>query len=297
MGERKVRNMEEFASLSGISRPTLSKFFNDPQSVRHSTRKRIEAALQRYDYTPNIYAVNQNRRLTRNIGIVVPCLADPFFAEVARILERQCSKAGFNPILLSSNGTAEGEASNLDSLRSIKPAGVLLAALGRRSKRDQIEAFCANVPTVLFDCEIEGVGDAFYGSDKMQSVALIVEYLVRTGEPPALFEMANAPNPNADKLHNAYAAAMEALGHEPMFLSAEGDSWKFEEVGFSEGGRFISRRELPTNTVLCSNDRLAIGFLAAAYDRGLRVGVGEGHALRVAGHDDHPYARFTCPDC
>ena len=88
---------------------------------------------------------------------------------------------------------------------------------------------------------------------------------------------------------------MEALGHEPMFLSAEGDSWKFEEVGFSEGGRFISRRELPTNTVLCSNDRLAIGFLAAAYDRGLRVGVGEGHALRVAGHDDHPYARFTCP--
>jgi DNA-binding LacI/PurR family transcriptional regulator len=52
---------------------------------------------------------------------------------------------------------------------------------------------------------------------------------------------------------------------------------------------------LPTDTVLCSNDRLAIGFLAAAYEKGVRVGVGHGAGLRVAGHDDHPYASFTCP--
>lgn len=295
MTERKVRNMEEFAALSGLSRPTLSKFFNDPQSVRPSTRERIEAALDRYDYTPNIYAINQNRRLTRNIGIVVPYHADPFFAEVARILEGRCADAGFNPIILSSHGEPEREISNLDSLRSIKPAGVLLAPLGRRSRTDQIASFCEDFPTVLFDCSLDGVGDAFFGSNKTQSMRLLVEYLCRTGEPPALFEMARAPNPNADKLHDAYVAAMRALGHAPMFLEAQGDRWTFEEVGYSEGGRFIRERALPTDTVICSNDRLAIGFLSAAYDLGLRVGVGDGHALRVAGHDDHPYARFTCP--
>jgi DNA-binding LacI/PurR family transcriptional regulator len=57
----------------------------------------------------------------------------------------------------------------------------------------------------------------------------------------------------------------------------------------------IAERRLPTNTIFCSNDRLAIGFLAAAYQKGLRVGVGDGCALRVAGHDDHPFSRFTCP--
>ena len=80
MSSRKIKNMEEFAAVSGISRPTLSKFFNDPTSVRSSTRKRVEAALDRYDYRPNLYAMNQNRRLTKNIGVVVPHLADPFFA-------------------------------------------------------------------------------------------------------------------------------------------------------------------------------------------------------------------------
>ena len=43
---RKIKTMEEFASLSGISRPTLSKFFNDAQSVKESTRLKIEQAIE-----------------------------------------------------------------------------------------------------------------------------------------------------------------------------------------------------------------------------------------------------------
>ena len=95
MKEQKIRNMEEFAALSGISRPTVSKYFNDPGSVRVSTRKRIEDALERFDYRPNIFAMNQNRRLTKNIGIVVPYLADPFFAEIVRVIELRCISAGY----------------------------------------------------------------------------------------------------------------------------------------------------------------------------------------------------------
>ena len=109
---KKIRNMDEFASLSGISRPTISKYFNDPNSVRPSTRDRIETALREYDYRPNIYAMNQNRRLTKNIGIVVPYLADPFFAEIARVIERRCIDGGFTPTLFSSHG--EQGAGNID---------------------------------------------------------------------------------------------------------------------------------------------------------------------------------------
>ncbi|MEM6986765.1 MAG: LacI family DNA-binding transcriptional regulator, partial [Pseudomonadota bacterium] len=86
MSRAKIRNMEEFAAAVGISRPTVSKYFNDPSSVRDSTRIRIEAALKRFEYRPNIYAINQNRRHTKNIGIVVPYLADPCFAEMVRVI-------------------------------------------------------------------------------------------------------------------------------------------------------------------------------------------------------------------
>lgn len=295
MEGNKIRNMEEFASVSGISRPTLSKYFNDPTSVRDSTRKRIEAAVEQYDYRPNLYAMNQNRRLTKNIGIVVPYLADPFFAEIARTLENHVLRTGYRPVLLGSHGRPELEIENLENLRLIKPAGVLLAPLGRVSEREQIEAFCKEVPTVLFDANIDGVGHAFVGSNNGQSISLIVDYLCRTGEPPAFFEMETPTNPNAYKRRTAYLAAMERLDHKPRLIQAPGEGWEFEEIGFREGSRLLRDKTLPTDTILCSNDRLAIGFLSAAYEAGLRVGLGPGCALRVAGHDDHPFSRYTCP--
>ncbi len=292
---RKIKNMEEFATVSGISRPTVSKYFNDPESVRATTRARIEAALDKYDYRPNVFAMNQNRRLTKIVGIVVPYLADPFFGEIARNVEQSCIAEGLSPILFSSHGDPAYEAAILDSLRGLKPAGVLLAPLGRSSDRSVVERFCDEVPTVLFDSYIDDIGEDFVGSNNDQSIGMIVEYLCRTGEPPCLFEMETPSNPNSNKRRAAYVKAMESHGHAVNVVKAPGLGWDFEEIGCREGGRAIAEGRFATNTILCSNDRLAIGLLAAAYQRGLRVGRGSGHALRIAGHDDHPFARYTCP--
>lgn len=78
-------------------------------------------------------------------------------------------------------------------------------------------------------------------------------------------------------------------------MRVEGSGWNFEEVGYEGGLRAIEERRFDTSSILCSNDRLAIGLLAAAYEKGLRVGRGAGSALRIAGHDNHPFSRFTCP--
>ncbi|MEM7318101.1 MAG: LacI family DNA-binding transcriptional regulator, partial [Pseudomonadota bacterium] len=222
MGSRKIKNMDEFAAVSGISRPTISKYFNDPESVRASTRERIEAAIQDYDYRPNIYAINQNRRLTKTVGVVVPYLADPFFTEIARKIERRCIEAGLSPILFSAHGEQALENDILDNLRSMKPAGVLLAPLGRMSDRGVIEKFCRDVPTILFDSNLDGIGEAFVGSDNFSFVSQSVEYLTRTGNPPVLFEMLYPANPNANKRRKAYVSMMERLGFEPKIFGADG---------------------------------------------------------------------------
>jgi DNA-binding LacI/PurR family transcriptional regulator len=295
MSGAKIKNMEDFAAVSGISRPTVSKYFNDPESVRKSTRTKIETALEQYDYRPNIYAINQNRSRTKNIGLVVPNLTDPFFAAIARTMEGLIVEAGFNPLLLSSHGGPDQEVSNLESLRSIKPAGVLLAPLGRPSRTEAVADFAQHIPTVLFDANLDDIGEAFFGSDNVQSINLIVDYLCRSGEPPAFFEMDNPINPNALKRHNAYRDAMSRLGHAPQFIRIRGEGWNFEEIGYTEGKRVISDGALPSTSILCSNDRLAIGLLAAAFECGLKVGIESDCDLRIAGHDDHPFARFTCP--
>ena len=291
----KIRNMEEFAAFSGVSRPTVSRFFHDPDSVRSVTREKLERALEQCDYRPNIFAINQNRKLTKNLGIVVPYLADPFFAEIARRIETLIIVAGFRPILLSSHGDPLLEVENLESLRSIKPAGVLLAPLGRSSNISAIEKFCLDVPTVLFDSNIEGVGDAFVGHDNFQATSVMIEYLTRTGEPPVFFEMRDPPNPNAGKRRKAYVEAMNKKELEQQIIQIDGDGWQLEEIGYRGAVKAINGQELSRSTVFCSNDRLAIGFLTAAYELGVKVGLAPDCDLRVAAHDNHPVSHFTCP--
>jgi DNA-binding LacI/PurR family transcriptional regulator len=292
---QRIPNMETFARVSGISRPTVSKYFNDPGSVRASTRAKIERALETYDFSPNVYAMNQNRRLTKTVGIVVPYLADPFFTEIARRIERRCIEQGFSPLVFSAHGETGIETDILQHLRSLKPAGVLLAPLGRISDRGAIEAFCDDVPTILFDSNLDGLGEAFIGSDNASFVDQTVDYLVTTGSHPSFLEMRDPANPNARKRHAAYLAAMGRHGLEPHVIAVEGKGWDFERVGYEGGRDLMAGARPPTDAILCSNDRLAIGFLAACYEKGLRVGRGPGCALRVASHDDHPFSRYTSP--
>ncbi|WP_346433082.1 LacI family DNA-binding transcriptional regulator [Breoghania sp.] len=67
-----IRTMEEFAAFVGLSRPTVSKFFNDPDTVRAKTRARIEAAVEQSGFRPNLLASNLKRSRTRVLGVIIP---------------------------------------------------------------------------------------------------------------------------------------------------------------------------------------------------------------------------------
>ena len=295
MRKIKIKNMDDFAKVCGVSRPTISKFFYDPHSIRKSIKNKIELSLEQYDYYPNFYAINQNRELTKNIGIVVPYLADPFFAEIARNLERKCITAGYTPTLFSSHGEQALENNILDTLRSLKPAGVLFAPLGRYSDKMKIEKFCKNVPTILFDSNIEDLGAAFVGSENYSFITQTVEYLNSTGKSPYFFEMRNPANPNANKRRNAYLKIMKKLKLNPEIIKIEGKGWNFEEIAKNGALKLLRQNSIHSDTILCSNDRLAIGFLSACHEMGVKVGKTKDCDLRVASNDDHPYSRFTSP--
>lgn len=294
MSERKIRTMDEFASASGLSRPTVSKYFNDPASVRKTTRDRIEEALKEWDYRPNLFAMNLNRRRPRIIGVIVPHTTDPFYAELVRRIELRSNRAGYLAIVLSSHGERQLESRAIETLLSLNIAGAIVAPLGFESDLDLIRSLQDRIPIVFMDSKLDDE-TAYVGTDHEQSVGLMVEYLSRTGTPPTFFEMP-AVNHNARDRHLSYVAAMERLGLQPECISVGHDNdWSFEEIGYREALRILDGTGFPTSTVLCANDRLAFGVMAAAFHRRLAVGREPGCDLRIAGHDDHPLSRYTCP--
>lgn len=288
---RRVRNMKEFAKLAGVSRPTVSKFFHDPATVRASTRERIEEALERYEYRPSFLAVNQNRRNPKTVGIIVPQLTDPFYSDIAVRIERACIARGYSVILRSSHGAPEDENRALDMMEALNIGGVILSPLGARSDLARLERFARDVPVLLFDSYV-GTSLPSLTCDNAQGIALAVDHLCATGEPPCYIDMPEV-NTTVTERREAYQAAMRARGLEPMVYEVGTIRWDYENIGYEVARRALSGEGFTSRAVLTGNDRFAIGVLKAACEMGIAVGPkGE---LRVVGHDDHPFASFTCP--
>lgn len=288
---RRLRNMKEFSEATGISRPTVSKYFHDPASVRASTRAKIEAALELYHYRPNFLAVNQNRRNPKTVGVIVPQLTDPFYAEIVGRIERACIARGYSAIILSSHGAPEDERRAIDMMEALNIGGVILSPLGSASDLERIESLADEVPVLLFDSYV-GQDLPTLTCDNFQGIGLIVDYLCTTGEAPCYIDMPEV-NTTATERREAYEAAMRAHGKEPMVYDVGPVRWDFENIGYEIARRELGAGGFATNTVLCGNDRFSIGVLKAACELGIKVG--KAGALRVAGHDDYPFARFACP--
>jgi len=294
MRAQKIGTMEEFARAVGLSRPTVSKFFHDPTSVRAKTRARIEAALKQSGFRPNIFAVNLNRRRTKIIGLIIPDPTDPFYMTLARRIETEATDAGYLALVLSSNGRPELEARAIETITALNVAGAIIAPLGEASQRTKLKALARETPLIFVDAPLDDEGP-FVGTNNHQTIPLITEYLCRSGEPPTYLDMPKT-NANSRDRRDAYVATMERLDLEPRFapMTPSGD-WDFEKVAFDATAQTLRAGGFATRTILCPNDRMAFGVLSAMYQAGLKVGFGPDCDYRVAGHDNQRFSAYTCP--
>jgi DNA-binding LacI/PurR family transcriptional regulator len=294
LSDKPIRTMEDFSEFVGLSRPTVSKYFNDPSSVRSKTRDLIEAALKQSGFRPNMFAVNLNRRRSNIIGIIIPNSTDPFYMALTRRVELIANDAGFLAFVLSSDGNAEMEARAIETLKSMNVAGAIIAPLGVQSHHETLLSLSASIPLIFVDSPLDDVSP-FVGTNNRQSFQLIVDYLCRSGEPPCYLGMPPV-NTNAATRETAYIEAMTQLRMQPVVLPlAKPAGWDFERFGYEETARILQSGGFPTATVLCANDRVAFGAIAAAYQAGVKVGRTADCRLRIAGHDDHPLSRYACP--
>jgi LacI family repressor for deo operon, udp, cdd, tsx, nupC, and nupG len=287
----RIRTMEDFSRASGISRPTLSRYFNDAQSVRKASRLKIEEAMERFGYRPNLFATNFNRRNPKTLGILVPSLMDPFYAGLVQRIEREALEVGYWTVIQNSQGDPEREAEAVATLISLKMAGAIAIPLGYASRDGLYRQMADVMPLVFLDARADAAS-AFVGTDNRQSMGVIVDYLLRSGSPPSYFDMPDV-NQNARERRQAYESAMQEHGAEARIFEVKARGWDFERIAFEEAsGRFKAGAPVG-GTILCANDRIAFGVMAAACQAGLAIGRLAG--LRIAGHDDHPLSQFACP--
>ena len=299
MKKIKINTMVELSKKINISRPTLSKYFEDPSSLRSSTIEKIQKKLINIDYVYNYISTRQNRDFTNLLGVIIPTYNDNFITSLLTSIMSSATDSGKNIIVQGSNSNPEGEIKAINYLRSMGVDGAIIASIGSPETNDVIARASEDFPITFVDSFPNKLikNSDFIGTDNRLSIGSIVEYLCRTGSKPIFLNMPKL-NTNAYLREEAYIKKMEELGHMPVTVpvfNAE-HSWEFEEYGFRAMDYYYSRQRYINDTILCANDRIAIGVIRAANKNNLFIRSKNSESgFRIAGHDNHPLSKFVFP--
>ena len=274
--KQKITTMKELSAAIGISRPTLSRYFQDPSLVRPATSQKIQQRLESVDYVYNFIATRQNRKSSGLIGVIIPHYKDLFFTSILESIEGAARNAGYTVVTQSSDGKSEGEVQAVARLRSMNADGAIIAPLGLENSTEAFQLARDDFPIVFADSRPDQTiaETDFVGTDNVQSIASMVEYLCRTGDSPSFLVMPRV-NSNAVERMEAYSTKMRAMGFEPRFIEGKckndswSSSWAFEDYGLTLMDKYFSCQKHISDTILCANDRIAIGAICAANKHGL----------------------------
>ena len=282
----RMPTMRDVAKVAGVSLGTVSHVLSRAHYVRPETQARVESAIEELGFRPNRVARALVRRRTNAIGVVLPDIANPFFAELARGAEDVLSEADYAAMLGNSDNDAVKERRYLASLGERGVDG-LIVALAAASHADDLRGLAARIPTVSVDRVVSGwLGDSVVG-DNRAGMGLAVRHLTGLGHRRLALINGDTRLSTASERRLGFRKAIIAEAITDVSYS---DGVFTFESGYEQALVFLNRADRPT-AICAANDLLALAVLAAAGDRGCRVP----DELSVVGYDDIAYAKLASP--
>lgn len=273
------------AERAGVAIGTVSRVLNDHPSVTAEVRARVKAVIEDLGYRPDPFARSLRSKISRLIGIVIPDLTNPFFAELVQSVERAATEVDHNVILMTSFGDAAQEADCIAQLASRRVDGIILVPSNGGHSPPASKA----LPLVAVDrllAEYPGVA-----ADHRSGARMAVEHLVALGHRRiACIAGPDESSPASQRLRG-YLDMMATLPDRraaPLVVHAGFDY----ESGHAAGLRLLAKPpdERPT-AIFASSDQLAIGCLRAANDLAVKVPAD----LSIVGFDGIPLSNLITP--
>ena len=263
--------MKDIAKDLGVSVVTVSKVLRNHPDVGEETRGRVLARVRELDYQPNLAARSLVTGRTYLIGLVIPDLLHPFFAEIAKALTEALRKHGYYLIVSSSEEDPDLEEQEINQLLARRLDLLIIA-----SCRLNVDLFFRiekqQTPYVLIDRNFSGLSANFVGVDDEAVGMLATNHLIAIG----CKKIAHIGGPDTSpgmRRSEGYKRALRSGGLKVVddYIAIEQQA----DVGAKQHGADAMRRLLNLKNrpdgVFCFNDPLAIGALNYALEQGLQV--------------------------
>lgn len=280
------------AKLADVSKATVSKVLNHTAKISEQVRKQVQEAAEKLGYRPSQIARSLKNKTTKSIGLVLPSVADPFFAEVVRGVHSVAMKKGYVIILCDSEEDIRTEFSYIQILEDIWVDGIIFSGIrGGKDEDEKIRIlYDKGVPTVLVDRETEDYFANVIMIDDKQAAFKATKYCLEMGHRKIGFIAAPLDVKIFSKRLVGYKEALQAFGLDvdQNLIQQQGDL--SPQSGRVAVKRLLSCKERPT-AIFASTDMMAIGALKEIQESGLNVP----KDISLIGFDDIPLASLVTP--
>ena len=280
--------IRDVAKRAGVATGTVSRVLNGHASVAQDVRDSVGKVIAELGYRPDPHARSMRSGVSRLIGIVIPNLSNPFFAEVVQGAEQAAALGGYNVIFMTSFDDVTKEADRLAQLAGRKVDGIILVPSdGFHATKPAL-----NLPLVVLDRLIKDYPGV--AADHRQGAKLGAEYLLKLGHRRIGIVSGPFDSVPANDRLGGYLEAVEAFnGRNAQQCSTTIVEAAFDYEGGLRAGNYLlaqARNERPT-AILASSDQQAIGCMRAAYDLGIPIPA----ALSIMGFDGISLSNMTTP--
>ena len=277
---------KDIARRLGVSVMTVSKALTGHPDISEATRERVVAAARDMRYTVNVLARSLVQRRTRTIGVVVPDISEPFYAEMIRAIEACLRGHGYDLLLADSANDPETELHAVTTLVEKRVDGCLLGPTARAEgavdllRQAGVAFVLVNAPTSFRDCDAIGI-------DRAEGARQSVRHLIACGYED-LYYLHTFPNLEQSReairgCHEAVKAAGRPRPELHLVACADHRLETFHAAvkqHVPDRGRRIG--------LFVFDDEMAVGVLRAVAEKGWDVPSKVG----VVGFDDVRISRY-----
>ena len=283
-----MANILDVALKAGVSIATVSRVVNkSDHKVNPATRERVLEAIRELDYRPNALAKGLLMKKTMTIGIIIPDISNPYYAEIVRGIQDTADQAGYAVLIHNTDGKQERIIRHIYILREKSVDGVIFCG-GIINGYETLSILKELKERVV----VVGRHEVDFPAvmvDNMGGATQAVEHLIDLGH--RLIGCIGGPegSPTAVDRLTGYRNALAQNGIALDERLVKRGTWS-PESGYLLARELLAGPERPT-AVFSANDQMAFGVIKAAREMGLNVP----KDLAVVGFDNVPPGSYFDP--
>ena len=282
--------IKQLSEISGYSPSTISRVLSNQGNVKKETKEAVQKLLEEHHYRTNVMDLREAERNRRTILLLAGDLTNGFYTELIRLINECARKEGYRMLIAYTDDRAEDEEEYVKMAAQEHYAGVLFMNVRGGEALSELLSE-KKVPVVFLNRGIMFSGFDTVTSDNYLGGYLITNYLIRKGHRKIGLLAGHAYSQTALDRRRGYEDAMRDA-HLPVTDSSVFSGDQTYESGYSYG-EHLMKEAIDVTAVFCVNDLMAMGFLDALRDYGVKVP----RDMSVVCYDNTLYSRHLGLTC